>query len=203
MIQSLVLQTVDVDDQSKIVRATTLADFWDAGLDITVLSLLTGGLYSIDTLGALLNDLIEALTGVNDGLLGVLDSKSLALFIKDMQQNGYNIGFTEDLPIGERANAPVLAGTPAVPSAGEVSITALNDPADLPPDFVVVKAWGQFIPVAGTIIELWVDVTPDGSGWWTGSFNLPADTYTAYVAVVDDGGLRGFRSALISAFVVT
>lgn len=187
--------------QPRVVRWTTLADFYDAGLHTLILSIMLNGLWAVQTIGALHNSIVAALQGNNDGLLAVLDYHTLRLFIDDMQANGYNLAMSDKLLTGVRPPAPTLAGgNAAAGGAGFASITAQLDLVHN-----TDKIWILLTPtVSGLVQERLVDVTQDGAGWFTvDALNLPANTYTAKLAAVNNAGLRGFISVPSNAFVVT
>jgi hypothetical protein len=195
---NIVVDTTDPNNDSRVVRQSTLSDFWDAGLHTLILSITQPGLYSVTTLGVLLETIKTTLTGVNDGLVGVLDAYSLERFIRDMKANGYNIGFTDELQYGYRPKAPVISN-PVFGGDDAAGVTA-----NIADEENIVKAWAIFTPVgAGLVAEREIEITPDIDGWFTANFPVPAGTYTVKLAVINSAGMRGFLSIASQQFTVT
>lgn len=200
--QQIIIDLSSAVTEPRVVRFTTLADFYDAGLHTLILSIVQNGLYAVSTIGALHNSITETLLGNNDGLLAVLDYHTLRLFIDDMQANGHNLAMSDKLLTGKRPPAPTLAGgNAAAGGQGFASITG-NIPLEYDTEYI----WIICTPTGGggLVQERMVTVNQDGDGWFTAdALNLPAHTYTAQIAAVNTYGLRGFLSVTTNQFAVT
>ena len=206
--QRIVIDHTSPQRDTRIVRATILETFYDIGFQNWIIARMddAGAEFATLTIGGLLNQILanqNFQTNYPDAL-ALLDRYNLELFIKDMAMNGFNIEFSNNLPIGERPEKAIISGTPTG-GASQVSISL---------DVIytgageITKLFVRFMPTGlNPDFDMETELTVNMSGFGTAVvMSVPADTYTVLVAGIADLGnneLRGFLSDESAQFTVS
>ena len=206
--QRIIIDNTSPQRDTRIVRATILETFYDMGLQNWIMNRMSnaGGVFATLTIGGLLNQILNNTNFQNNfpDALALIDRFSLELFIKDMAFNGFNIEFTNNLPIGERPEKATISGTPTG-GVGQVSISVnviYTGAGTLSKLFVRFMSTGVN-PDFDMDTPLSVDGGGDGVAIVT---SVPPDSYTVFVGGIADLGnneLRGFLSDESAQFSVT